>query len=66
MFLISYLAGITAILLLWFVYPKNFDYGEATQDSLLFLDAMKVKLMAPSSFPALSCNPRPPMCNPCA
>ena len=42
MFLLSYLAAITAILLLWFVYPKVFDYSKATQDSLLFLDAMKV------------------------
>ena len=42
MFILSYLAAITAILLLWFVYPKVFDYSKATQDSLLFMDAMKV------------------------
>ena len=44
MFLLSYLAAMTAILLLWFVYPKVFDYSEATQDSLLFMDAMKVSI----------------------
>ena len=49
MFLISYMAGITAIALLWFVYPKNFNYGTATGSSLQFLDAMKV----------------PPTCVPC-
>ena len=47
MFLISYLAGITAIALLWFVYPRDFNYGQATGDSLQFMDAMKVRLAAP-------------------
>ena len=53
MFLLSYLAAMTAILLLWFVYPKVFDYSEATQDSLLFMDAMKVSSIGQ----ALTCSP---------
>lgn len=40
--MLSYLAAICAILLLWFVYPKDFDFGEAAGDSLLFYDAQRV------------------------
>ena len=43
MFLLSYMAGIAAIALLWFVYPRDFNYNQATQDSLDFLGAIKVR-----------------------
>ena len=42
MFILSYLSAMCAILLLWFVYPKEFDFGEAAGDSLLFYDAQRV------------------------
>lgn len=52
MFFVSFLAAACAILLLWFVYPKDFDFGEAAGDSFLFYDAQRVgTLPATSAIP---------------
>ncbi|KAK9804363.1 hypothetical protein WJX72_009368 [[Myrmecia] bisecta] len=41
-FVLSYLAGILALLLLWAVYPRQYDFGAAAGDSLKYYDAMRV------------------------
>ena len=42
MFLLHYACGIIAIVLLWAVYPKDFDFGLATKYSLNFFEAQRV------------------------
>ena len=49
MFVLSYLAAMCAILLLWFVYPKDFDFGEAAGDSLLFYNAQRAGPLPPNN-----------------
>ncbi|KAK9785110.1 hypothetical protein WJX73_006875 [Symbiochloris irregularis] len=39
---LSFLSAAAALTLLWFVYPKDFDFGKAAGDSLLFYDAQRV------------------------
>jgi len=41
-FVVQYLSGICALLLLWAVYPKDYDFGTASKDSILFMDAQRV------------------------
>ena len=40
--MIHYACGICALLLLWAVYPKDFDFGSATKNAVLFMDAQRV------------------------
>ena len=42
LFLLSYACGIAALLLLWAVYPKDFDFGAASGTSLQFYEAQRV------------------------
>lgn len=42
LFLVSYACGICALLLLWAVYPKDYDFAQATGDSIKFYDAQRV------------------------
>ncbi len=37
--LATYLSAVLALLLLWNVYPKDFDYGAAAGNGLLFYNA---------------------------
>lgn len=41
-FLVSYACGICALLLLWAVYPKDYDMGQAAGNSISFYDAQRV------------------------
>lgn len=36
------MSAATAITLLWFVYPRELDFGRAVGESLLFYDAQRV------------------------
>lgn len=40
--MIHYACGICALLLLWAVYPKDYDFGSAAKNSILFMDAQRV------------------------
>ena len=42
MFVLHYVCGLIAIVLLWAVYPKDFDFKQATQYSLNFYEAQRV------------------------
>ncbi len=42
MFLVSYAASILALLLLWAVYPQDYNYGQAAGKGLLFYPANAV------------------------
>lgn len=41
-FVVHYACGIAALLLLWAVYPKDYDFGAAAKNSILFMDAQRV------------------------
>ena len=47
----TYLSAVLALLLLWNVYPKDFNYGAAAGNGLLFYNA-NVRGLPP-------CSPRP-------
>ena len=47
----SYACGICALLLLWAVYPKDYDFGQAAGDSILFLDAQRVGTLPDDRIP---------------
>ena len=47
----SYACGICALLLLWAVYPKDYDFGQATGDSILFFDAQRVGTLPDARVP---------------
>ena len=40
--MVHYACGIAALLLLWAVYPKDYDFGTAAKNSILFMDAQRV------------------------
>ena len=44
----TYLSAVLALLLLWNVYPKDFNYGAAAGNGLLFYNA-NVRGLAPFS-----------------
>ena len=39
---LSFMAGITAVLLMWALYPVNYDYGQALKMSNFFYNAQRV------------------------
>lgn len=45
--LATYLSAVLALLLLWNVYPKDFDYGAAAGNGLLFYSANVGHLCSP-------------------
>ena len=39
---LSFMAGITAVLLMWALYPLNYNYGQALKMSNFFYNAQRV------------------------
>lgn len=54
--LATYLSAVLALLLLWNVYPKDFDYGAAAGNGLLFYNANVGPLLSLSSQSMLPCS----------
>ena len=46
---LSFLAGITAVLLMWALYPVNYDYGQALKMSNFFYNAQRVGALPPDN-----------------
>ena len=42
-------AGLAAIILLWLVYPRQYDFGQVVTDSHLFYDAMRLGALPASN-----------------
>eukprot|EP00884_Botryococcus_braunii_P018967 jgi/Botrbrau1/5754/Bobra.0134s0026.2 len=49
MFLVSWACSIIALLLLWAVYPADFNFGQATASSYRFYEAQRVGALPPSN-----------------
>lgn len=49
MFLLSYVSTILALLLLWAVYPQDYNYGQAAGKGLLFYPANAVGQLPPDN-----------------
>lgn len=49
MFLVSWACSIIALLLLWAVYPADFNFGQATAASYKFYEAQRVGNLPPSN-----------------
>ena len=46
---LSFMAGITAVLLMWALYPVNYDYGQALKMSNFFYNAQRVGALPPDN-----------------
>ena len=46
---LSFLAGITAVLLMWALYPVSYDYGQALKMSNFFYNAQRVGALPPDN-----------------
>jgi hypothetical protein len=49
MFLVSYACSVIALLLLWAVYPADFNFGQATGASYKFYEAQRVGQLPPTN-----------------
>lgn len=49
MFMVSWACSIIALLLLWAVYPADFNFGQATAASYKFYEAQRVGNLPPSN-----------------
>ena len=61
--LATYLSAVLALLLLWNVYPKDFDYGAAAGNGLLFYNANVGFLLSCPSQSRIECSADITVCN---
>jgi len=49
-FILSFVCGISALVIVWLLYPKDIAYGTALKDSYLFYNAQQIGTL-PTNYP---------------